>query len=274
MTDAAAPLIDTHAHLYFERFDEDRDAVLTRAREAGVEAVVQPAVGPDSVGKATRLCRQQRKKEGGPALYAMAALHPSETQEALASDFDQVAAWTEHKHVVAVGETGLDHYHDRSFDERQEAFFRQHVRLALEKDLPLVLHHREATGATLDVLESERRATEHPGRLRGILHSFAGTPAQAERAAEMGFLIGWGGLLTFSNSDLDDAARAVPLAQCVVETDAPFLAPQAYRGERNEPAFVRPVAAYLADVKGVSLEEVARTTTRNARRMYGLDDAD
>jgi len=271
MADDVAPLIDTHAHLYFERFDEDRTEVLARAREAGVEAVVQPAVDVDSVGKATRLARQQRKQSTGPALYAMAALHPSETQDALASDFDQIAAWTEHKSVVAVGETGLDHYHDRSFDDRQEAFFRQHVRLALEKDLPLVLHHREATGAVLDVLESERRATEHPERLRGIFHSFTGRPAQAERAVELGFLIGWGGLLTFSNSDLDDAARAVPLERCVVETDAPYLAPQSQRGERNEPAFVRSVAAYLADVKDASLEEVARTTTANARRIYGLD---
>lgn len=267
-----APLIDTHAHLYFERFDEDRAEVLARAREAGVEAVVQPAVDPDSVGKATRLARRQRKQSEGPALYAMAALHPSETQDALASDFDQIAAWTEHKHVVAVGETGLDHYHDRSFDDRQEAFFRQHVRLALEKDLPLVLHHREATDATLDVLESERQATEHPERLRGILHSFTGTPKQAERAVELGFLIGWGGILTFSNSDLDEAARAVPLDQCVVETDAPYLAPEPHRGERNEPAFVRTVAEYLAEVKGVAPEEAVRATTANARRLYELDD--
>jgi TatD DNase family protein len=267
-----APLIDTHAHLYFERFDEDRAEVLRRAQEAGVEAVVMPAVDVESIGKAARLCRRQRKQEGGPVLYAMAALHPSETQSAPASDFDKVAAWTEHEHVVAVGETGLDHFHDRSFDDRQDAFFRQHIRLALEKDLPLVLHHREATDATLDVLESERRATEHPGRLRGILHCFTGTPAQAERALALGFFIGLGGILTFTNSDLDDVARAIPLDRLVVETDAPFLAPEPHRGERNEPAFVRPVAEYLAEVKEVSLEKLARATTANARRAYDLDD--
>lgn len=270
---AVSPLIDTHAHLYFERFDEDRAEVLHRAREAGVTAIVMPAVDVDSIGKATRLCRRQRKAEaGGPALYAMAALHPSETQHAPTTDFDQVAAWTDHQHVVAVGETGLDYYHDRSFDERQEAFFRQHVRLALEKDLPLVLHHRAATDATLDVLESERHGTEHPARLRGILHCFTGTPAQAERAIQLGFLIGLGGILTFANADLDETARAIPLEQLVVETDAPFLAPEPHRGERNEPAFVRPVAAYLAEVKGVPLEEVAQATTANARRIYGLPD--
>ena len=269
---AGPSLIDTHAHLYFEHFDEDRAEVLARASEAGVEAVVMPAVDVDSIGKAVRLCRRQRKAEDGPALYAMAALHPSETKNAPASDFDQVAAWTDHQHVVAVGETGLDHYHDRSFDERQEAFFRQHVRLALETDLPLVLHHREATDATLDVLESERDGAEHPGRLRGILHCFTGSRAQAERAARLGFLIGLGGILTFTNSDLEEAVREIPLEEVVVETDAPYLAPEPHRGERNEPAFVRPVAAYLAEVKGVSLEEVASATTANARRVYGLDD--
>ncbi|PSQ79804.1 MAG: TatD family deoxyribonuclease [Bacteroidetes bacterium QS_8_68_15] len=271
MTDAAVSLTDTHAHLYFERFDEDRAEVLRRAAEAGVESIVMPAVDVDSIGKAARLCRRQRKQETeAPELYAMAALHPSETDTASPSDFDQVAAWTEHKHVVAVGETGLDHYHDRSFDDRQDAFFRQHVRLALGEDLPLVLHHREATDATLDVLATERRAAEHPERLRGILHCFTGTPAQAERAVELGFLIGLGGILTFSNSDLDDLACALNLGDLVVETDAPYLAPEPHRGERNEPAYVRPVAEYLADVKGVSFEEVARTTTTNARRIYDL----
>ena len=267
-----ASLIDTHAHLYFERFDEDRAEVLRRAAEAGVEAVVMPAVDVDSIGKAARLCRRQRKQEARiPTLYAMAALHPSETQSAAPSDFDQVAAWTEHQHVVAVGETGLDHYHDRSFDDRQEAFFRQHVRLALDEDLPLVLHHRAATDATLDVLDSERQATEHPERLRGILHCFTGRPRQAQRAIDLGFLIGLGGILTFSNSDLDDMAREIPLDDLVVETDAPYLAPEPHRGERNEPAFVCPVAAYLADVKDVSLEKVARVTTKNARRIYEVD---
>ena len=274
----APALIDTHAHLYFERFDADRAEVLRRAREAGVEALVMPAVDVDSIGKAARLCRQQRKQRGdwghAPALYAMAALHPSETEKAPAADFDQVAAWTDHQHVVAVGETGLDHYHDRSFDDRQEAFFRQHVRLALEKDLPLVLHHRAATDATLDVLEGERRAAERPERLRGILHCFTGSPDQAERAIELGFLIGVGGILTFTNSDFDEAVREIPLDHLVVETDAPYLAPEPHRGKRNEPAFVRDVAAYLADVKSTSLEEVARATTANARRVYELGEGE
>lgn len=272
---AAPSLVDTHAHLYFERFDADRAEALQRASEAGVETIVMPAVDVDSIGKAARLCRQQEKADAdGPALYAMAALHPSETKSALPSDFDQVAAWTDHQHIVAVGETGLDHYHDRSFDERQEAFFRQHVRLALEQDLPLVLHHRAATDATLDVLEGEREATEHPERLRGILHCFTGSPAQAERAIELGFLIGMGGILTFTNSDLDEAVREIPLGDLVVETDAPYLAPEPHRGERNEPAFVRPVAECLAEVKDSSLEEVAHVTTENARRIYELDDVD
>lgn len=261
-------LTDTHAHLYFERFDEDRADVLRRASDAGVEAIVMPAVGVESIEQAVQLCRAERS---GPALYAMAALHPSETKSAPRSALDEVAEWCDDPCVVAVGETGLDHFHDRSFDERQETFFRAHIRLALRNDLPLVLHHRNATDAVLDLLADEQQSSDHPGRLRGILHCFTGTPAQSERAIGLGFLIGLGGILTFKNSDLDDVARAIPLEEIVLETDAPYLAPEPHRGKRNEPAFVREVAAYLAQVKDTSLEEVARVTTANARRIYRLD---
>ncbi len=259
-------LIDTHAHVYLEQFDEDREAVLSRAREAGVAVVVLPAIDVASIREAVRLCGRH------DGLYAMAALHPSETKEATASDFDQVAAWCDHEKVVAVGESGLDHYWDRSFDERQEAFFRQHVRLAIEKDLPLVIHNREATEDVLRVLESERAAAENPERLRGILHCFVDDAEVAERAADLGFLIGLGGILTFKNSGLAERIRDVPLEQIVLETDAPYLAPEPNRGKRNEPAYVRHVAEKLAEAKGLPLEEVARATTQNARRIYGLDE--
>jgi TatD DNase family protein len=259
-------LIDTHAHLYLDQFDDDRTAVLDRAREAGVETVVMPAIDVPSIQQAVDLCDQN---EG---LYAMTALHPSETEEATEEDFAAVKEWCDHPYIVAVGESGLDYYWDRSFDEKQHAFFRRHIRLAIEADLPLVIHNREATGDILDILEEERERTEHPERMRGILHCYVDPPEVAARAWDLGFYVGVGGIMTFSNSEVDEHVAEVPLEHIVVETDSPYLAPEPHRGDRNEPAYVRDVAERLADIKDRSLEEVAEVTTRNARAIYELPD--
>lgn len=258
-------LVDTHAHLYLDRFDDDRAAVLQRARDAKVNIIVMPAIDVDSIAQAVRLSEQY------DGLYAMAALHPSATQEATEADFEAVAEWCDNPHVVAVGESGLDYYWDRSFDERQQHFFRKHIRLAIEKDLPLILHNREATDDILRILDEEKAATDRPERLRGILHCFVDPPVVAERAADLGFLVGLGGITTFSNSDVDAYARDIPLDQIVVETDAPYLAPEPNRGKRNEPAYVRHVADHLARVKDVPVQEIERATTENAKQIYGLE---
>jgi TatD DNase family protein len=260
-------LIDTHAHLYLDRFDEDRGAVLERAREAGVDTIVMPAIDVPSIEQAVQLSRTH------DGLYAMTALHPSETDEATDEDFEAVADWCDDPHVVAVGESGLDYYWDRSFDARQQAFFRRHIRLAIEKDLPLIIHNREATDDVLRILEEERDAADHPERLRGILHCFVDPPAAAERAWQLGFYVGIGGIFTFSNSDVDQHVADIPLERIVIETDSPYLAPEPHRGDRNEPAYVRHVAERLAEVKGRSLDDIARITSANARSIYGLDDA-
>lgn len=258
-------LIDTHAHLYLDHFDDDRDAVLRRARDAKVNTIVMPAIDVPSIEQAVDLCQTH------DGLYAMAALHPSETEEATDEDFAAVAEWCDDPHVVAVGESGLDYYWDRSFDDRQQHFFRRHIQLAIEKDLPLILHNREATEDILRILEEEKAATDHPERLRGILHCFVDPPEMAERAADLGFLVGLGGITTFSNSEVDAYARDIPLDQIVVETDAPYLAPEPNRGKRNEPAYVRHVADHLARVKDIPLREVERVTTENARQIYELE---
>ena len=265
-------LIDTHAHLYLDRFRDDLGAVLDRAREADVHAVVLPAIDVPSIHQALDLCERH---EG---LYAMAALHPSETKSATAADFEAVAELCDHARVVAVGESGLDYYWDRSFDERQHDLLRQHARLAIEKDLPLILHSRDQKGSEavfeslVRVLREERRTSSQPERLRGIFHCFGGPAWLAEAARELGFLLGLGGTLTFKNSGVADVVRGVGLERLVLETDAPYLAPAPHRGKRNEPAYVRLVAEKLAEVKGTSVEEVARVTTANARRLFRLDD--
>jgi TatD DNase family protein len=257
-------LIDTHAHLYLDPFDEDRPAVLRRARDAGVETIVMPAIDVPSIRQAVALC------EAHDGLYAMAALHPSETEEATEEDFEAVEAWCDHPSIVAVGESGLDYYWDRSFDDRQQAFFRRHIRLAIAADLPLVIHNREATDDILAILEDERDRTDHPDRMRGILHCYVDPPEVAERAWNLGFYLGVGGIMTFSNSEVDTYVRDVPLDHLVVETDSPYLAPEPNRGDRNEPAYVRHVADRLARIKDVPIGEVERTTTENARDIYEL----
>jgi TatD DNase family protein len=257
-------LIDTHAHLYLEPFDEDRSAVLRRARDAGVETIVMPAIDVPSIQQAVDLCAEH------DGLYAMAALHPSETDDATEADFEAVREWCEHPSVVAVGESGLDYYWDRSFDDRQQAFFRRHIRLAIEADLPLVIHNREATDDILTILSEERDRTDQPDRMRGILHCYVDPPAVAERAWDLGFYVGVGGIMTFANSDVDTYVEDVPLDHIVVETDSPYLAPEPNRGDRNEPAYVRHVADRLARIKDTPIEEVEHTTTENARAIYEL----
>lgn len=261
-------LVDSHAHLYLDRFDADREEVLKRARDAGVEVIVMPAIDVSSIEAAIALCE---KYDG---LYAMSALHPSETKDATDEDFARVVELCDHPAVVAVGESGLDYYWDRSFDAKQQDFFRRHIRLAVEKDLPLILHNRDASGDLTRILREERDALRPGPRLRGIFHCFGGPLELAREAAELGFLLGIGGTLTFKNSGVAEVVRDVPLEQIVVETDAPFLAPVPYRGKRNEPAYVRLVAEKLAEVKGVAVEEVERVTTENAIRLFGVTPSD
>ena len=260
-------IIDTHAHLYLDQFDEDRDAVLRRAWGAGVDVVVMPAIDVPSIQQAVDLCEEY------DGLYAMAALHPSETQEATEEDFEAVVNWCSHPSVVAVGESGLDYYWDRSFDDRQKRFFRKHIRLAIEADLPLVIHNRDAAEDILAILEEEYVRAEVPEKMRGILHCYVDPPRIAERAWNLGFYVGVGGIMTFSNSDVDQYVKEVPLEHIVVETDSPYLAPEPNRGDRNEPAYVRHVAERLAEIKDLPLETVAEVTTQNARAIYELDDA-
>jgi len=264
-------LIDTHAHIYLDRFSGDLPDVLARAREQGVERIVMPAIDVPSIHQALALCEQY---EG---LYAMAALHPSETKDATDAHFAAVTALCDDPRVVAVGESGLDYYWDRSFDAVQHDFYRRHIHLAIDRDLPLILHVRDKTGRDdahrdlVRILREERGSAGNPGRLRGIFHCFTGPAWMAEAAVELGFLLGFGGVLTFKNSGLDAIVRDVPLERVVLETDAPFLAPVPYRGKRNEPAYVRYVAERLAAVKGLFVEEVEQVTTANAMRLFGWE---
>lgn len=255
--------VDTHAHLYLDAFADDFDDVLERARNAGVKIIVMPAIDVASIERAIELSSRH------DGLYAMAALHPSEVKAATDADFARVVELCNDPHVVAVGETGLDYYWDRSFDEKQQEFLRMHIRLAFETDLPVVFHNREATDDLLRIVDEERQACADPSRLRGIFHCFTGDASEAAKMWSLGFHVGIGGILTFKNSDLAAAVERIPLERIVLETDSPYLAPAPYRGKRNEPAHIPLIARMLAQAKEISVDVVADATTKNAQSIFG-----
>lgn len=258
-------IIDTHAHVYHRRLESDLDQVVTRAKAAGVSKVLMPAIDVPSIYQALELC------DAYEGLFAMAAIHPTDTKEATEEGWATVVALCDDARVVAVGETGLDYYWDRSFDARQQEFFRRHVRLALQKDLPIVLHLRDKPKRDEVHRDLVRiLAQEHTGAMRGVFHCFTGPPWVAEAAMDLGFHLGIGGVITFKNAGVDAIARTLSLDSIVLETDAPFMAPAPHRGKRNEPAYVRLVAEKLAAVKGIPLEEVMRVTTANAEALFRI----
>ena len=265
-------LVDTHCHLYHNRLAGDLDEVLARARSAGVVIILQPAIDIPSIHEALALCE---RFEG---LYAMAALHPTETKDATDADLAEIEAFCDDPRVVAVGESGLDYYWDQTYIPKQQDVLRFHARLAIEKDLPLVLHNRDKqnqTGSSDDLVQilNEEQAAAPSGKwLFGVFHCFGGSPDFAQAVMDLGFHVGIGGTLTFKNGGVPEAIADVPLDRIVLETDAPFLAPAPHRGKRNEPAYTRLVAEKLAALRGMTVEEIAVATTANARKLFGLGE--
>ena len=251
-------LTDTHAHLYAAVFDEDRDAMLARAREAGVGAIFLPNVDSSSVEAMLAL------EAAHPDLcHAMMGLHPCSVGENYRDELAVVRGWLERRRFCAIGEIGLDFYWDKTWVPQQEEAFLQQVGWALEFDLPIAIHSRESTERILELLEPMRQDA-----LRGVFHCFSGTLEQAQRAVALGFWLGIGGVLTFKNSGLAEVLSEIPLEHLVLETDAPYLAPTPFRGKRNESAYVALVAQRLAEVKGVDLETLARVSSANAQRLF------
>ena len=260
------PVIDTHAHLYLDAFRDDLEAVLARARDAGVTDVVQPAIDLASIDAALALCARF------DGLTAMAAIHPTSVHEAPPDAGERVEAALAHPDVVAVGETGLDYYWSREHVEAQQASLRAHARLALAHDLPIVLHNRDQKGEEQSSRDLVRILREESAgqALRGVFHCFGGPRWLADDALELGLHVGLGGTLTFKNGGVPDAIEGVPLDRIVLETDAPYLAPAPHRGGRNEPAYTRLVAERLADLRGLTLEAVDAATTATARELFAL----
>jgi TatD DNase family protein len=256
-------MIDSHCHLDDPAFDADRDAVIQRARDAGVELMVGIGTGkgPPDLEAAIRLA------DSHPQFLATVGVHPHDAAKAAPETWQRLETLLAHPKVVAVGEIGLDYHYDFSpRDVQHEVFIRQ-LRIAAEHRKPIVIHTREAWDDTMALLEQYWA----PHGLPGIMHCFTGNTAQAEQSLALGFYLSFGGVVTFPKAtDLHHAARAVPLHRILLETDSPYLAPVPNRGKRNEPAFLPHTARRLAELRGMPVEELIRATTENFSRAVLL----
>ncbi len=253
-------LIDTHAHLFDDRFQADLPAVLKRAETAGVERAICIGIDRDSSLASVQLANEF------PLLVAAVGIQPNSAAEAQPGDWDAIVHLAESDPlVVAIGETGLDRYWDRTPFPMQEDYFARHIALARRLNKPFVIHCREAEADVVRMLKDEFNAH---GPIRAVMHSFSGDLATAQACLDMGLYISFAGMLTYKTAQsLRDVAKEVPLGRLLVETDCPYLPPIPHRGKRNEPAYVAFTAACLAEVKGISPEAIGEATTNNAKRL-------
>jgi TatD DNase family protein len=254
-------LVDTHAHLMDPAFGGDVPEVLRRASEAGVAAIVCVGYDEESSRQAIRLA------ETHPRILAAVGVHPNYAAQAEPGAFDRVSRLARHPRVVGVGETGLDNYRAFTPSKVQREWFVRHLDLALELDLPVIVHNRQADDQMAEILR--RWSADSAGRGRGVLHCFSGGPALLQAGLAAGFSISFAGPLTYKNAgELPLRAVEVPLDRLLVETDCPYLTPVPMRGRRNEPAFLRFTAERLADLRGMEPSALARVTTENAQRVF------
>lgn len=259
-----AELIDTHCHLNFYKYDEDRDEVMQRAHNAGVHRVIIPAIDLQTCQEAIDLANTY------DGVYVAVGIHPNSTANFTDDMLNHVRGFAKHEKVVSIGEIGLDYYWDDSPKAMQHQSFAQQLELASELELPVIIHNRDASNDTMDILEAW--ATDLPDSLKGragVMHSFSAPPDIAERALQIGLYLGFTGPITFKKAqDLRDIAQTIPLDRILVETDGPFLTPHPYRGKRNEPAYVQYMTQQLADLHNISYDDMAQHTTNNAVRLF------
>ncbi len=251
-------MIDTHCHL--DMFDEDRDDVIRRARDAGIEAII--TIGSDFGSNITNVAVAGKSD----LVYASVGIHPHDSESFTDETYKRILEWTKEKKVVAVGETGLDYHYDNAPRDTQKEVFRKHLELSGQTGLPVLIHSREAKKDTLDILGES-------GISKGVLHCFSGDLDMAETAIEMGFYISIAGPVTFKNAKkLVEVAAMIPDDYLLIETDAPYLAPEPVRGKKNEPSFIVHTVKKLAELRGVNFEDIARITTLNAKRLFQIGE--
>lgn len=253
--------IDTHCHLDEDAFQQDCADVVQRAVESGIVAMVAIGITLESSKRVIELAQRY------PQVYATVGLHPNYVAAAGPGDWQQIVELAKSPKVVGLGETGLDKYWDHSPLDLQADYFDRHLELSRQTGLPFVVHCRDAEAEV--VAQLQQHAANGP--LNGVMHAFCGTAETARACLEMGLFLSFGGMITFKKNEAQRAIAApIPSDRIMIETDAPYLAPTPFRGKRNEPAHVRLTAACLAEVRGVSKEEIAAVTTANARRLFCL----
>lgn len=252
--------VDTHTHFYMEQFDGDRPAALTRSLEAGVQVLLMPNVDSETIGPMMETARTW----SGICL-PMIGLHPTSVKPGFEAELELVEHWLERDRFVAIGETGIDLYWDKSWLKEQMDALRRQAQLALEYRLPLVLHSRKSLNEIFAVLK------EFAGSgLKGVFHCFPGSEKEAEKAIEAGFFLGIGGVVTYKNSSMSHVVEAVGASHLILETDAPYLPPVPYRGQRNESAYIPVIAEKVAEILQMDLREVEAVTTKNAVELFGF----
>lgn len=252
--------IDSHCHLYVEDFIKDVNEVIERAIDRGVEKFYLPSIDSSEM---QNLLELEAAYKG--TCIAMVGLHPCSVKENPDEELALVEFWLNHRPFAAIGEIGLDFYWDATHASQQYEAFKQQMQWALDFDLPIVIHTRNAMEETIDAVRPY--ATKG---LRGIFHCFSGNEHQAQEITSMGFLLGIGGVLTFKNAGVAEAVRNISIESMVLETDAPYLAPVPFRGKRNESAYIPLIAEKLAALKGISVDEVAAVTTANAEKVFAV----
>src|SRR5918999_1232977 len=255
-------LIDSHAHIQGNEYANDVDAIIERAREAGVEKII--AVG--GAGDMSSNTAAIALTDSFPNIYATVGMHPHDAKDVGEGELRELRTLTSHPKVIAVGETGLAYYYNQSPHDVQRRVFAHFIHMARDTGLPLVVHERDAAKDAAEVLRTEGAA-----KLRGVIHCFTGNYEAACDYLNLGFYLSFTGIITFKNAQaLREVVRKVPLERMLVETDSPYLTPVPHRGKRNDPAYVRFVAETIAEIKGMALEEVAQSTTRNVQDLFKI----
>lgn len=253
-------MIDTHAHIYASEFDNDRDEVVKRALEQGIDRILLPNIDLESI-------EPMLKTEAAypEVCRSMMGLHPCYVDGNVEQTLEIIRGWFENHNFIAVGEIGIDLYWDKTFRAEQEMAFVTQLNWAKEMDLPVVIHTRDSIEETLTLLRQEQ-----DGSLRGVFHCFGGSVEEAQAINELGFHLGLGGVSTFKNGGMDKVIPNLNMNWVILETDCPYLAPVPHRGKRNEPAYTSLVAARVAELRGESLEVIDTLTTKNAEELFNL----
>lgn len=256
-------LIDTHAHIDFDNYKDDFDGMLERAKENGVEKIIIPAVEPLTFERIVKITEKYDN------IYGAVGIHPSEAKTYTDDLYPRMLEIAKRKKIVAIGEIGLDYYWDKSFNDLQKEVFRKQIELGKEVNKPIIVHDREAHLDTIEILK-ETNAKE----VGVIMHCFSGSPEFAIQCAKEGFYIALGGVITFKNAKkMKEVAKVIPLENLLLETDSPFLTPEPYRGRENQPACVKYVAEAIAELRGITFEELSDATTANALKVFKLEGA-